>query len=57
MNEPIRILAVDDEPDLRSLLRIILQGKGFQVEEASPVKRRSAWSPAARPTIWSLWIS
>lgn len=34
MNEPIRILAVDDEPDLRSLLRIILQGKGFQVEEA-----------------------
>ena len=35
MNEPIRILAVDDEPDLRSLLRIILQGKGFQVEEAA----------------------
>ena len=35
MNEPIRILAVDDEPDLRSLLRIILQGKGFQVEEAT----------------------
>lgn len=34
MNEPIRILAVDDEPDLRSLLRIILQSKGFQVEEA-----------------------
>lgn len=35
MNEPIRILAVDDEPDLRSLLRIILQSKGFQVEEAA----------------------
>ena len=35
MNEPIRILTVDDEPDLRSLLRILLQGKGFQVEEAA----------------------
>lgn len=35
MNEPIRILAVDDEPDLRSLLRILLQSKGFQVEEAA----------------------
>lgn len=35
MNEPIRILAVDDEPDLRALLRILLQSKGFQVEEAA----------------------
>ena len=35
MNEPIRILAVDDEPDLRSLLRIFLQSKGFQVAEAA----------------------
>lgn len=35
MNEPIRILAVDDEPDLRSLLRILLQSKGYQVEEAA----------------------
>lgn len=35
MNEPIRILAVDDEPDLRSLLRILLQSKGFQVAEAA----------------------
>ena len=35
MNEPIRILAVDDEPDLRSLLRILLRGKGFQVDEAA----------------------
>ena len=35
MNEPIRILAVDDDPDLRSLLRILLQSKGYQVEEAA----------------------
>ena len=26
---------VDDEPDLRSLLRILLQSKGYQVEEAA----------------------
>ena len=35
MNEITRILAVDDEPDLRSLLRILLQSKGYQVEEAA----------------------
>lgn len=35
MNDTIRILAVDDEPDLRSLLRILLQGKGYQVDEAA----------------------
>lgn len=34
MDEPIRILAVDDEPDLRALLRILLQSKGFTVDEA-----------------------
>ena len=35
MNEPIRILAVDDEPDLRSLLRILLKSKRYQVDEAA----------------------
>ena len=30
----IRILAVDDEPDLRSLLRILLTNKGYEVLEA-----------------------
>lgn len=35
MEENIRILAVDDEPDLRALLRILLQGKGFTVVEAA----------------------
>ena len=31
----IRILAVDDEPDLRSLLRILLNNKGYEVLEAA----------------------
>ena len=34
MNQ-IRILAVDDEPDLRSLLRILLTHKGYTVLEAA----------------------
>ena len=31
----IRILAVDDEPDLRSLLGILLKNKGYEVLEAA----------------------
>ena len=31
----IRILAVDDEPDLRSLLRILLKNRGYDVLEAA----------------------
>lgn len=33
MDEKIRILAVDDEPDLRALLRILLVNKGYEVIE------------------------
>lgn len=33
--DQIRILAVDDEPDLRSLLRILLNNKGYEVVEAA----------------------
>ena len=33
--EMIRILAVDDEPDLRSLLRILLNNRGYEVLEAA----------------------
>ena len=33
--EKIRILAVDDEPDLRGLLRILLKNKGYEVLEAT----------------------
>ncbi len=35
MKNTIRILAVDDEPDLRALLRILLKGKGYDVVEAA----------------------
>lgn len=35
MEEKIRILAVDDEPDLRSLLRILLVNRGYDVVEAA----------------------
>ena len=35
MSEKIRILAVDDEPDLRALLRILLVNKGYEVSEAA----------------------
>lgn len=35
MADRIQILAVDDEPDLRSLLRILLQSKGYEVREAA----------------------
>lgn len=31
----IRILAVDDEPDLRTLLRILLKNRGYEVLEAA----------------------
>ena len=30
-----RILVVDDEPDIRDILRILLEGEGFEVEEAN----------------------
>lgn len=35
MDETIRVLAVDDEPDLRQLLRILLENQGYQVDEAA----------------------
>ena len=35
MDGTIRILAVDDEPDLRALLRILLVNKGYEVIECS----------------------
>lgn len=47
MNDKIRILAVDDEPDLRSLLKILLTNRGYEVleaangEEAVEVMRRN----------------
>lgn len=34
METPIRILVVDDEPDIRNILRILLTSRGYAVEEA-----------------------
>ena len=35
MDDKIRILAVDDEPDLRTLLKILLTNRGYEVLEAA----------------------
>ena len=35
MDVNIRILVVDDEPDIRQLLRILLENRGYQVVEAA----------------------
>lgn len=35
MEEKLRILAVDDEPDLRTLLGLCLRGRGWEVVEAA----------------------
>ena len=34
MESPIRILVVDDEPDIRNVLRLLLSARGYSVEEA-----------------------
>ena len=39
MDEAVRILTVDDEPDIRSLLHIMLESQGYQVQEASSGSR------------------
>jgi DNA-binding response OmpR family regulator len=35
MEVPIRILVVDDEPDIRNVLRLLLTSRGYSVEEAA----------------------
>ena len=35
MDSIVRILVVDDEPDIRQLLRILLGNRGYQVTEAA----------------------
>ena len=31
---PVRILVVDDEPDIRNILHILLSSRGYEVDEA-----------------------
>ncbi len=50
----MRILIVDDEPNIRRTLRVALEAMGHAVGEASSGPRRSARSSAGRATSpWS----
>ncbi|HEV2757542.1 MAG TPA: response regulator [Actinomycetota bacterium] len=49
MNETI--LVVDDEPDLRLLVRMTLEGSGYEVEEASTAAEAIARACDIRPAM------
>ena len=34
LETPVRILVVDDEPDIRNILHILLSSRGYEVDEA-----------------------
>lgn len=48
MEETIRILVVDDEPDIRRICRILLENSGYTVLEAATGLEASRPSGAAR---------
>ncbi len=45
------ILVVDDEPDLRLLVRMTLEGSGYRVEEASTAAEAVAQALAISPSL------
>lgn len=45
------ILVVDDEPDLRLLVRMTLEGSGYRVEEASTAREALDLVPRVRPQL------
>jgi CheY-like chemotaxis protein len=45
------ILVVDDEPDLRLLVRMTLEGNGYDVEEASTAAEAITQALAVRPRL------
>ncbi len=45
------ILVVDDEPDLRLLVRMTLEGDGYEVEEASTAAEAVQRALAVRPSL------
>lgn len=51
MEEAIRILVVDDEPDIRRICRILLETGGYTVLEARRARRRSSRSGSTRSLI------
>ncbi|MEQ1631778.1 MAG: response regulator, partial [Planctomycetota bacterium] len=50
MNEP-RILVVDDEPDLRFVLRSLFEDAGFHVDEAEDGERALLLVATAPPDV------
>lgn len=57
LETPVRILVVDDEPDIRNILHILLSSRGYEVDEAKTAC--APWSSCARSrTMISLyWTS
>ena len=48
---PLRVLVVDDAPDIRALLRAMLGDRGdVLMQEASGVRRRWPWPRSTRRT-------
>ena len=54
MNSPIRILIVDDEPNVRQFLRLSLQAEGFAVLEASTAEEAIRQVHTADPALMIL---
>ncbi|HYP23298.1 MAG TPA: response regulator, partial [Actinomycetota bacterium] len=46
-----KILVVDDEPDLRLLVRMTLEGNGYEVEEASTAAEAITQALVVRPRL------
>ena len=49
------ILIVEDDPDIRDGVRILLAGEGYHILEAE--NACGHWSCSTRRWIWSFWIS
>jgi len=53
----MRVLVVDDSPDIRFMLRILLEDAGMDVEEAHSgtvaLERLGGWARGTRSTRWS----
>ena len=50
---PARILVVDDEPDIRNILHILLSSRGYAVDEAENGLRACARSRTMTSLLWT----